>query len=35
VVGPQYPIYVISKGRSDQRVTVQALEKVGVPSSSS
>jgi hypothetical protein len=35
VVEPQYPIYVISKGRSDQRLTVQALEKVGVASSSS
>lgn len=28
---PEYPIYVISKGRWDSRLTVRALESLGVP----
>lgn len=28
---PQYPIYVISKGRSESRLTARHLEKIGVP----
>jgi hypothetical protein len=28
---PQYPVYIISKGRADSRLTVKALEKLGVP----
>lgn len=28
---PRYPIYVISKGRADSRLTVKALEWMGVP----
>lgn len=30
-VDPRYPIYVISKGRWESRLTVKALEKIGVP----
>jgi hypothetical protein len=30
-VNPQYPVYVISKGRWESRLTVKALEKIGVP----
>ena len=30
-MNPQYPVYVISKGRSDSRLTVKALEGIGVP----
>jgi hypothetical protein len=28
---PQYPVYVISKSRWESRLTVKALEKMGVP----
>ena len=28
---PQYPVYVISKGRSETRLTSKALERIGVP----
>lgn len=32
VVEPnKYPVYVISKGRSDSRLTVKSLEKLGIP----
>lgn len=30
-VDPKYPVYVISKGRWESRLTVKALEKIGVP----
>lgn len=30
-VNPRYPIYVISKGRWDSRLTIRALDKMGVP----
>ena len=30
-MNPRYPIYVISKGRWDSRLTVRALEEIGVP----
>lgn len=28
---PRYPVYIISKGRADSRLTVRALERLGVP----
>ncbi len=28
---PKYPIYIISKGRADTRMTVKSLEHLGVP----
>src|SRR5262249_55511595 len=31
VEGNRYPVYVISKGRWDQRLTCNALEKLGIP----
>ncbi len=30
-MNPRYPIYVISKGRADTRLTVKSLEAIGVP----
>jgi hypothetical protein len=30
-VNPRYPVYVISKGRADSRLTVRALERMRVP----
>lgn len=30
-VGPAYPVYVISKGRWESRLTVKALDAIGVP----
>lgn len=30
-VTPKYPIYIISKGRADSRLTVKALEEINVP----
>lgn len=30
-VDPRYPVYVISKGRWEKRLTVDALEKIGIP----
>lgn len=30
-MNPRYPIYVISKGRSESRLTIKALEKMNVP----
>lgn len=30
-VNPRYPVYVISKGRWESRLTVKALEKIGIP----
>ncbi len=30
-VSPQYPVYIISKGRWESRLTVKALDKIGVP----
>lgn len=30
-VNPKYPVYVISKGRADSRLTVKALDAIGVP----
>jgi hypothetical protein len=30
-VNPRHPVYVISKGRWESRMTVRALEKIGVP----
>ena len=30
-MNPKYPIYIISKGRSDTRLTSKALEKMNVP----
>lgn len=30
-MNPRYPVYVISKGRADSRLTVKALERLGVP----
>ncbi len=32
-MNPRYPVYVISKGRWESRLTVKALEKMGVPHS--
>lgn len=31
VVNPRYPVYVISKGRADSRLTVRSLDAMGVP----
>lgn len=31
VVNPTYPVYVISKGRADSRLTVRSLDAMGVP----
>lgn len=31
LLNPQYPVYVISKGRWEKRLTCDALEKMGVP----
>lgn len=31
VVNPMYPVYVISKGRADSRLTVRSLDAMGVP----
>lgn len=31
VVNPRYPIYIISKGRWESRLTSKSLEKIGVP----
>lgn len=31
VVTPRYPVYIISKGRWESRLTSKALEKIGVP----
>jgi hypothetical protein len=28
---PSYPVYIISKGRWDSRMTVKALDRIGVP----
>jgi hypothetical protein len=30
-MNPNYPIYIVSKGRADTRMTVKALEHIGVP----
>lgn len=30
-MNPEYPIYIVSKGRWDSRLTSKALEKIGVP----
>jgi len=30
-VTPRYPVYIISKGRADTRLTAKALERIGVP----
>jgi len=30
-MNPKYPVYVISKGRSESRLTAKALDKIGVP----
>lgn len=30
-MNPNYPIYIVSKGRADTRMTVKALEYIGVP----
>lgn len=30
-MNPKFPIYIVSKGRSDTRLTVKTLEKLGVP----
>ena len=30
-MNPRYPIYILSKGRADSRLTVKALEKMNVP----
>lgn len=30
-MNPEYPVYVVSKGRWEQRLTVKALERMGVP----
>ncbi len=30
-MNPQYPVYIISKGRWDTRYTVKALDRIGVP----
>lgn len=30
-VNPRYPVYIISKGRWESRLTAKALEKIGVP----
>ena len=30
-MNPRYPVYVISKGRWDTRLTVRALESISVP----
>lgn len=30
-VNPEYPVYIVSKGRSDTRLTAIALEEMGVP----
>ena len=31
MLNPEYPIYIVSKGRWDSRLTVKALESMGVP----
>lgn len=31
VTNPRYPVYIISKGRADTRLTAKSLEKIGVP----
>ena len=28
---PKYPIYIISKGRADSRLTVKSMEEIGCP----
>lgn len=30
-MNPKYPVYIISKGRADTRLTAKSLEKIGVP----
>jgi hypothetical protein len=30
-ITPKYPIYIVSKGRADSRMTAKALDKLGVP----
>ena len=30
-MNPKYPIYIISKGRADSRLTVKSLETMDVP----
>jgi len=30
-MNPKYPVYIISKGRADTRLTAKALENLGVP----
>jgi hypothetical protein len=30
-MNPQFPIYIVSKGRADSRMTVKVLESMGVP----
>ncbi len=30
-MNPEYPVYVVSKGRWEQRLTVRALDEIGVP----
>ncbi len=30
-MNPNYPIYIVSKGRADTRMTAKALEHIGVP----
>ena len=30
-VNPQYPVYIVSKGRGDSRLTSRALDRLGVP----
>ena len=30
-MNPKYPVYIISKGRYERRMTVRALDKIGVP----
>ena len=30
-MNPRYPVYIISKGRADSRMTVKILERIGVP----
>ena len=30
-MNPDYPVYIISKGRSESRLTSKSLEKIGVP----
>ena len=30
-MNPEYPLYIVSKGRSDSRMTVKSLERMSVP----